>query len=144
VAEKEQNYANHARVDPSFIGFLFPVGLILLGLSIWQAVTVRTWTNHVYILAVIWGLVLMFKVRIYSLKVQDRVIRLEERLRLTQLLPENLRTRIGELSESQLIGLRFASDAEVAGLVEKAPAQGLSSKQIKEQIKTWRPDHWRV
>jgi Family of unknown function (DUF6526) len=144
VAEKEQNLANHARIDPMFHGFLFFVGLLLLGLTIWQAVTVRTWTNHILILMVIWGLVLMFKTRLYALKVQDRVIRLEERLRLAQLLPENLRVRIGELSESQLVGLRFASDTEVAGLVEKTLGQGLTNKQIKEQVKNWRADHWRV
>jgi hypothetical protein len=88
--------------------------------------------------------VLVVKVRLYSLKVQDRVIRLEERLRLTQLLPEPLRSRIPELTESQLCGLRFASDAEVPKLVERALNEKLSRTDIKKSIKTWRPDYWRV
>ena len=89
-------------------------------------------------------LTLVFKVRLYSLKVQDRVIRLEERLRLTQLLQEPLRSRIPELTEDQLCGLRFASDAEVAKLAERALNEKLSRADIKKAIKTWRPDYWRV
>jgi hypothetical protein len=89
-------------------------------------------------------LLLVFKVRTYSLKVQDRVIRLEERLRLAQLMPEPLRSRIPELTVDQLCGLRFASDAEVAKLAERALNEKLSRADIKKAIKTWRPDYWRV
>jgi hypothetical protein len=86
----------------------------------------------------------MFKTRLYALKVQDRVIRLEERLRLTQLLPESTRARIGELSEGQLIALRFACDAEVPGLVQQALDGKWDQKQVKSAIKNWRPDYLRV
>jgi hypothetical protein len=88
--------------------------------------------------------VVIVKLRNYPLRVQDRVIRLEERLRLASLLPEPLRSRIPELTEGQLVALRFASDAEVAKLAERALSEKLSPADIKKSIQTWRPDYWRV
>ena len=85
-----------------------------------------------------------FIIRIYPLKVQDRVIRLEERLRLQALAPSEWHTQIYRLSEDQLIGLRFAGDDEVVELAKQALEQNLSRKQIKERIKNWRADNWRV
>ena len=90
------------------------------------------------------AVVLVLKVRTYALKAQDRVIRLEERLRLASLLPQSLCSRIGELSESQLIALRFACDAELPGLVEKILSGKLAGADIKKGIVTWRPDYWRI
>jgi Family of unknown function (DUF6526) len=72
------------------------------------------------------------------------VIRLEERLRLATVLPEPLRSRIPELTETQLIGLRFASEAELSGLCERALNENLSRTDIKKAIQNWRPDYWRV
>lgn len=141
---KEQNLANHARIDPMFHVFLFLGALFFLGASIYETYQAPTWQNGAHILGAVWLTVLMLKTRLYAMKVQDRVIRLEERLRLGQLLPDSTRGRIGELTESQLIGLRFASDAEIPALVEKTLAEKLDSKQIKQNIKTWRPDYWRV
>jgi hypothetical protein len=85
-----------------------------------------------------------FKLRLYPMKVQDRVIRLEERIRLQALAPAEWHTQIYRLSEDQLIGLRFAADDEVVELAKQALEHNLDRKQIKERIKDWRPDNFRV
>ena len=144
MAQPEQNLKNHARFDPMFHGFLAVGALILLGATIYALVRRPDWWGVVRLLGVLWAIVLMFKTRLYALKVQDRVIRLEERLRLAQLLPESTRRRMGELSEGQLIALRFAPDGEVAGLVQQTLDGNWDSKQIKSAIQLWRPDYLRV
>ncbi len=84
------------------------------------------------------------KIRLYPLRVQDRVIRLEERLRLQALAPAEWHAQVLRLTEDQLIGLRFASDDEVVALAKQALEEKLNRKQIKERIKNWRADTWRV
>lgn len=144
MPQPEQNLKNHARFDPMFHGFLFVGALILLGATIYALVRQPDWWGVVRLLGVLWAIVLMFKVRLYALRVQDRVIRLEERLRLVQLLPDSTRARIGELSEGQLIALRFASDGEVPGLVQQTLDGKWDQKQVKLAIQNWRPDYLRV
>jgi Family of unknown function (DUF6526) len=139
-----QNLKNHTMFDPPFHFFLAPVGLILLILAIIEAVNHPSTMAYIHIVVIVWLIVLVFKTRIYSLKVQDRVIRLEERLRLAQVLPAAQQSRIPELTCDQLIGLRFASNAELPGLVEKTLAGNWKRKQIKEAIQNWREDTWRV
>ena len=148
---KSQTLANHTRWDPPFHFFVLPVFVLALVLTLIHFFAhISTSDFHenfhaflLIVLAVAW-LMLAFKVRLYSLKVQDRVIRLEERLRLMQLLNEPLRSRIPELTEGQLCGLRFASDGEVAKLAERAMNEKLSRKEIKKAIQNWRADYWRV
>jgi len=151
MAEKKpQNFANHGRLDPWFHFFLGPVvilGVILALIHFFAHLNGNVWHDvHSFLLIVLAValLVAVLKIRLYALKVQDRVIRLEERLRLTQLLSDPLRSRIPELTEDQLCGLRFASDAEVPKLVERTLNEKLSRKQIKEAVQNWRPDYWRV
>jgi hypothetical protein len=148
---KPQSLANHARWDPPFHFFILPIfalGLILSLIHFFAHITHGDMRDHIHsfllILLALALLTLMLKVRFYSIKVQDRVIRLEERLRLTQLLQEPLRSRVPELTEGQLCGLRFASDAEVPKLVERALNEKLSRADIKKAIQNWRPDYWRV
>ncbi len=148
---KPQTYANHTRFDPPFHFFLGPVfllGVILALVHFFYHLRENDWRDnlHSFLLVVLAValLVVVFKERLYALKVQDRVIRLEERLRLMQLLPEPLRSRIPELSEDQLCGIRFASDAEVPKLVERTLNEKLTRKQIKQAVQNWRPDYWRV
>ena len=144
MPQPEQNLKNHTRFDPMFHGFLFGGALLLLGATIYALVRQPDWWGAVRLLGVLWAIVLMFRTRLYALKVQDRVIRLEERLRLAQLLPDSTRARIGELSEGQLIALRFASDAEVPGLVQQTLDGKWDPKQVKSAIESWRPDYLRV
>jgi len=146
-----QTYANHTRWDPLFHFFLVPVFLLGLVLSLVhffyhlrESDFRDNFHSFLLIVLALALLTMMFKFRLYSLKVQDRVIRLEERLRLMQLLSEPLRSRIPELTEGQLIGLRFASDAEVPQLVARALNEKLQRKDIKKAIQNWRPDYWRV
>jgi hypothetical protein len=144
MAQQPQSLKNHAKFDPSFHFFLAPVALAFLIATIVQAVRQPGWYTAAHILVALWALVALFKIRVYALKVQDRVIRLEERLRLKELAPAPLQGRIGDLTEDQLIGLRFASDGEAAELAQRALAGNWKRKQIKEAIQNWRPDYWRV
>jgi hypothetical protein len=145
MAEKKpQTFTNHARFDPLFHFFVIPVfalsTLAAIVLFLWHPSLHSTW-RFVLLAA---ATVAVFKTRLYALRVQDRVIRLEERMRLATLFPEPMRSRIPELTEEQLIALRFASDAEVPKLAERALAEKLSRADIKKSIQTWRPDYWRV
>lgn len=146
-----QTYANHTRFDPPFHFFLAPVfilGLILSLIHFFYHLRESDMRDNIHsfllIVLAVALITVILKMRLYSLKVQDRIIRLEERLRLTQLLSEPLRSRIPELTEDQLIGLRFASDAEIPKLVERALLEKLKRKDIKKAVQNWRPDYWRV
>jgi hypothetical protein len=143
MADKPQSFKNHTRLDPLFHQFLGPLSFILLIAAVTSFVRNIGLMTAFQVVAAIWAVVVTFKIRLYALKVQDRIIRLEERLRMHELFSEPLKSRIGEFTESQLIALRFASDAELPALAEKA-LQGLDQKQIKASIKTWRPDYFRV
>jgi hypothetical protein len=144
MAATQQSFKNHARLDPAFHFFLVPVSMILLIGAVTNVVNSLGWSSGWHLLAVLWGIVAVFKIRLYSLKVQDRVIRLEERLRLQRVLSEPLRGRIAQLSEDQLIGLRFASEPELPGLVEKTLSGNWDRKKIKQAVQNWQPDLWRV
>ena len=139
-----QGLKNHGRLDPPFHLILFTVLVVNLIIAICFAVRIfNIYTAWMVILSIA-IFIPVFKLRLYPLKVQDRVIRLEERLRLQALAPAEWHAQIYRLSEDQLIGLRFASDGEVVALAKEALEQNLSRKQIKERIKDWRPDEFRV
>jgi hypothetical protein len=152
MAEQEnQSFAHHTRWDPTFHFFLAPVfvvGLVMSLIHFFAHFSEGDSRDHLHsfliVLLAFALLTLVFKVRLYALKVQDRVIRLEERLRLGQILQEPLRSRIPELTIDQLCGLRFASDAELPKLVERTLNEKLKRADIKKAIQNWRPDYWRV
>ena len=139
-----QTFANHTRFDPPYHFFVIPVLAITVLVTIWNLIQNASFYSAWMVVVALALVVLALKSRIYALKVQTRVIRLEERLRLATLLPESLRARIPQLTEGQLVALRFASDAEVPGLVEKALAANLPNREIKKAIVNWRPDYFRV
>jgi hypothetical protein len=143
--EPQQNFSNHARMVP---GFHYATGLcvlLFLGWTIYHAMTSRTLGAHFEMLGAFGLLGTMWYARTFALKAQDRTIRLEEQLRLTRLVPDDLRSRIGELRAKQLIALRFASDAEVPDLVRWVLTERIDdAKAIKQKIKNWKPDHHRV
>jgi hypothetical protein len=139
-----QSFANHARFDPPFHFVLAPISVLFILYACVHLYRHPDLHSVILLVGAIAAFGVLLKFRLYSLKVQDRVIRLEERLRLATLLPENLRPRIGELSEDQLIGLRFASDAELPALAERALNEKLSRKEIKKAIVNWRPDYFRI
>ena len=140
-----QSYANHTRWHAPFHFFLMPGSLLLLILTI-----VNVFRHHqrldawILLLIGIMSPVALLLIRLNPLRAQDRLIRLEERLRLQALLPAAMHARIPELTERQLVALRFASDAEVAGLATKALASNMQAKDIKKAIVTWRADTFRV
>lgn len=145
MAEKmPQNLANHIRLDPPFHFFVLPVTALTVIAAVVHVVERPSWFAGWLVIFATAMVVLALRARQYALKVQDRVIRLEERLRLGGLLPETVRFRIGDLSEAQLIGLRFASDAEVPAIVQQTLQNQLSKTEIKKAVKAWRPDYWRV
>jgi hypothetical protein len=142
----EQNLKNHGKIVPIFHFFAIPVFVINFVWSLF-----RLW--HLGIsFAGIFGVilaaalvVLVFEARLFALAVQDRVIRLEERLRYAQVLPTDLQARTGELTINQIVSLRFASDAELPALARKVLDEKLEKrKAIKQLIKNWRPDYQRA
>ena len=139
-----QSAASHTRLDPAFHFTLAPLALIGIILSIVVMVRQPGLVASLGVLLAVTLFLAVFRLRAYSLKVQDRVIRLEERLRLARLLPESARPRIAELTEGQLVALRFASDAELPALAMRTLQENLTKKQIKAAIQTWRPDNFRV
>jgi hypothetical protein len=143
-AKIPQTRSNHVRFDPAFHFFLVPALLLFFLWTVIHLVRNLESISVGFVVVAVLMLVTAIKARLYALKVQDRVIRFEERLRLSGLLPEPLRSRIGELTEAQLIALRFASEAEIPALVQRTLSENLPAKQIKEEIREWRPDYLRV
>ena len=135
----QQSYKNHVRVHPLFHVVLMPLCLFLLGATVWLWFHERTFARGVGIVAAFTLMLLAFVTRRYALKVQDRVIRLEETLRIASLggAPTGI-------SAQQCVALRFASDPEVVSLAERAVRDQLAPAQIKEAVQEWRADHHRV
>ncbi|PYU14065.1 MAG: hypothetical protein DMG37_08505 [Acidobacteria bacterium] len=142
----EQNLKNHARFVPSFHFFALPV----FGINfVWSLYKLRyLGFSFAGIFGVLFAaalVVLALRARLFALAVQDRLIRLEERLRYERVLPEELRWRADELTVNQFVSLRFASDDELPALMKKVLDERVTNrKAIKQLIKNWRPDYLRA
>jgi len=140
----QQNFARHARFVP---GYHFVTSAILLANLVYAVPHLWRWRTPgaVAYLGMSVALIMMYGyMRSFAVGNQDRIIRLEETLRLERLLPADLKARVAELTVSQMVGLRFASDDELPDLVRQALDKQLDMKAIKAAVKTWRPDHQRV
>src|SRR5713226_8168956 len=141
-----QNFSNHGRYVPVYHFFAVPVLAVNLFWSLY-----RLWKLG-FSFATIFGVVFaaalaiaILEARLFALAVQDRVIRLEERLRYAQILPADLQARCGELMIGQIVALRFASDAELPALALKVLDEKLTErKAIKQLVKNWKPDYLRA
>lgn len=141
---KPQSFANHAKFDPPFHFFVLPVLLVNIFVVAFFLFRSPGWGGAWILLVSVALLVFAGRTRSFVTHLQDRVIRLEERLRLSTVLQEPLRSRVNELTDSQLVGLRFASDTELPVLVQRALDEKLSRRDIKKAIVDWRPDYARV
>lgn len=142
---EEQSYASHRRFHPIFHFFAFPILAINVLIAIYWFIKYPRWQFAWGILVAIALATIALLARFYSLRQQDRIIRLEETLRLQSILPEDLRSRINELRMSQLIGLRFCSDAELTEATRAVLAGEVKSQDdIKKRVTQWRADHHRI
>ena len=141
-----QNLGNHTRFVPPFHFFVLPVllGNFLYSLYAWYKIgwSLGGLWRAIVAFAIAYGFVL---VRVMSLTVQNRVIRLEETLRYERLLPPDLKARIAEFTIGQIVSLRFASDAELPALARKVLDDKMEQRNaIKQLVKTWRADYLRA
>jgi Family of unknown function (DUF6526) len=140
-----QSFANHARYVPLYHVGIFGVLVVNLVWSLIRVVKGFSWPTVFGVVMAFALLGMFFYMRIFALTVQDRVIRLEMRLRLERLLAADLKGRIGDLTVEQLVGLRFASDEELPALVREVFEKNIADrKEIKRRVKNWQADHLRA
>lgn len=139
-----QNYSNHARFVPLYHFVAAPILLVNAGYALWTLKNGLSMASVMFALTAVALVLIAFFARFFALKVQDRVIRLEMRMRLAGVLPADQHDRILKLSVSQMVGLRFAGDAELSALVAQALADNLSGNDIKKLVKDWQADYARA
>ncbi len=145
MAQARQTYANHARFVRLYHGFVQPVLAANVIWAGWRFVRAPGVDSAFAFLVALAILFLVFFARIFALKAQDRVIRLEMRLRLREILPAAMQDDIPALSVNQLVALRFAGDQELPGLVDRVLKDDIQDRRtIKKMITLWQGDYLRV
>jgi hypothetical protein len=142
----EQNFANHVRWVPGYHFFVIPALSLNFGWSIYRwKVAGFSLNAFISILTAAALVALAFYARLFALAAQDRVIRMEERMRLDRLLPADLKPKIAEFTCRQLVAMRFAGDTELPALARKVLAENIQqSKAIKQMVQNWRGDYLRA
>ncbi len=142
MAQREpQSFANHRRIVPLYHVGTFGILAINLIWRLLQLVRWASWQALLELLVAAALLGLFFYTRIFVLTVQDRIIRLEMRLRLKEILPADLKSRIDELTRDQFVALRFASDAEMPDLMREVLTNNIRNRdEIKRRVRNWVPD----
>ena len=145
MAEQEQNFANHARFVPPYHYVAFPILLVNLLYRLYWLSGGLTFDAILDVLVGVALIIVALFARVFALGAQDRVIRLEMRLRMRELLPDDLQGRINDFTPTQMVGLRFASDAELPVLARKVLDENIvKATPIKQAVKDWQPDLHRV
>ena len=145
MADQEQNFANHARFVTPYHYVALPILLVNLIWSIRVLVGAMSFGSFLDVLVAVALIIVALFARVFALGAQDRVIRLEMRLRLRELLPEDLQGRINDFTPTQMVGLRFAGDAELPELARKVLDENITkATPIKKLITDWQADRYRV
>ena len=145
MADQEQNFANHARFVPPYHYVAFPILLVNLLYRLYWLSGGLTFDAILDVLVGVALIIVALFARVFALGAQDRVIRLEMRLRMRELLPDDLQGRINDFTPTQMVGLRFASDAELPALARKVLDENIvKATPIKQAVKDWQPDLHRV
>ena len=145
MPEPIQSIANHTRWHPPFHFVAAPIILFHFAYTAYQLYLAPDFAHFEALLLAFGLIVVLLLTRINALKAQDRLIRLEEQLRYQKVLPADLAAQAGALPEGFIIALRFASDAELPALAQQAVDRKFAKpKEIKQAIKNWRGDYFRV
>ncbi|HET7458175.1 MAG TPA: DUF6526 family protein [Gemmatimonadaceae bacterium] len=143
--ERTQSFATHRRWFPMHHFVVMPLLGINLGIAVRRVMHTPTYGNWWTVVMAVVFMLIANNARVMALTVQNRVIRLEQWIRLGAVLPADLKPRVSELDLGQLLGLRFASDAELPELVRRCLAGELRKPDdVKRQVKDWQPDFLRA
>ena len=143
MANQGQNFANHTRFVPAFHYVALPILLVNFVSAVVGLFNGITWDASLHVLVAL--IIVALFARVFALKAQDRVIRLEMRLRMRELLPEDRQGRINDFTPTQMVSLRFAGDAELPELARKVLDENITkSTSIKKMITDWQGDYFRV
>ena len=145
MAEQGQNFDNHTRFVLAYHYVAMPIFVLNFLWSVYRLIGVYTFQAFLNVLVAVALVILFLFARVFALAAQDRVIRLEMRLRMRELLPDDLQGRISEFTQKQMVGLRFAGDAELPALARKVLDESITAATpIKKLVTDWQGDYHRV